>query len=188
VTQMTDFERPHSQEDALDAQVRAFLAARTLLQAHVRSLVRDAALAEDVFQEVWLRFEKATRHGELISNVPAWCRAAARLVALENWRKQARELPTPDPELADLIDQAHAEQDQHADHWHQHSQALTQCLDALPARSLQLITLRYRQALPIAEIATQLGQSLGSLKTSLCRLRLSLGECVRRRLALSTAS
>jgi hypothetical protein len=36
---------PSPNDDALDAQVRAFLAARPLIQAHIRSLVREAALA-----------------------------------------------------------------------------------------------------------------------------------------------
>ena len=57
---------------AMDHQVRVFLEGRSLIQAHIRSLVRDAAMAEDVFQEVWLRFERVTRHGEIIGNVPAW--------------------------------------------------------------------------------------------------------------------
>jgi RNA polymerase sigma-70 factor (ECF subfamily) len=175
-------------EDALDAQVRTFLAARTLVQAHIRSLVRDASLAEDVFQDVWLRFEKTTRHGEVIANVPAWCRATARFVALESWRKQAREQPMADPELLELIDQSHAEQEAHSDHWHEHSQALNQCINALPPRSRDLISLRYRQNMPVADIAAQLGQSSGSLKTALCRLRLALADCVRKRLSPLTVS
>ncbi len=175
-------------EDALDAQVRAFLAARTLVQAHIRSLMRDAALAEDVFQEVWLRFEKATRHGEVIENVPAWCRAAARLVALESWRKQSRERPMADPELLDLIDQSHSEQDSHADHWQEHTQALTQCLETLPPLSRDLLARRYRQNQPISDIAEQLGRSTGSLKTALCRLRIALADCVRKRLEQLTAA
>lgn len=169
---------------ALDHQVRAFLAARPLIQAHIHALVRDAALAEDVFQEVWVRFERVTRHGEIVVNVPAWCRAAARLVALEGWRRQRREQPTEDGELAALVEKAYEEQDGRAAFWHEHTAALTRCLDALPSRSRDLITRRYRNAQPIAEMAAQLGQSLGSVKTALCRLRLALAECVRKRLEL----
>lgn len=177
---------PHEAPDeaALDRQVRAFLESRALVQAHIRSLVREAALAEDVFQEVWLRFERATRHGEVIAHVPAWCRATARLVALESWRQQRREQPTADNELAALVEQAYAEQDARMDFWSEHSAALSQCLDALPARSRDLITRRYRQQQPLAEIADHLGQSLGSIKTALCRLRTALAECVRQRLAV----
>ena len=75
-------------DDALDRQVRLFLECRPLIQAHIASMVRDASPAEDVFQEVWLRFERITRHGEVIGNVLGWCRSAVRLVALESWRKQ----------------------------------------------------------------------------------------------------
>jgi len=171
-------------EAALDLQVRTFLECRPLIQAHIRALVRDVALAEDVFQEVWLRFERVTRHGEQVNNVPAWCRAAARLVALESWRKQRREQPMVDEALAALVEQAYQEQDARTDFWSTHSAALTLCLEALPARSRDLITRRYRQQQPLADIAVQLGQSLGSVKTALCRLRLALAECVRKRLEL----
>ena len=169
----------------MDHQVRVFLEGRSLIQAHIRSLVRDAALAEDVFQEVWVRFERVTRHGEIIANVPAWCRAAARLVALEGWRKQSREQPTPDAELAALVEQAFTEQDERADFWSDYGSALAQCLDALPVRSRDLVARRYRQNQPIADIAAQIGQSLGSVKTALCRLRLALADCVRQRLKLN---
>ena len=171
-------------EAALDRQVRAFLESRAVVQAHIRALVREAALAEDVFQEVWLRFERATRRGEVISHVAAWCRATARLVALECWRQQRREQPMVDDELAALVDQAYAEQDARADFWSDHAAALTHCLDGLPTRSRDLLTRRYRQEQPLTEIAAQLGQSLGSVKTALCRLRAALAECVRQRLAL----
>ena len=170
---------------AMDHQVRVFLEGRSLIQAHIRSLVRDAALAEDVFQEVWVRFERVTRHGEIIANVPAWCRAAARLVALEGWRKQRREQPTPDAELAALVEQAYLDQDERADFWSDYGSALAQCLDALPVRSRDLVARRYRQNQPIADIAAQIGQSLGSVKTALCRLRLALADCVRQRLKLN---
>jgi RNA polymerase sigma-70 factor, ECF subfamily len=176
------FERPD--DAALDQQVRAFLASRSMIQAHIHSMVRDATLAEDVFQEVWLRFERVTRRGETVVNVTAWCRAAARLVALESWREQSRQQPMPDDELNALVDQAYAEEDERGDYWQQHREALSLCMDALPQRSRELLSLRYRTGQPVADIATRLGQSVGSVKTALCRLRTVLAECVRKRLTL----
>lgn len=173
----------HPPDDAaLDHQVRLFLECRPLIQAHITALVRDAALAEDVFQEVWLRFERVTRHGEIIANVPAWCRAAARLVALELWRGQRREQPTPDTELTALVDRAYEEQDGREEFWRGHAEALGQCLGALPARSRELLERRYRANQPVTTIAALLRQSVGSVKTALCRLRLALAECVRKKL------
>ncbi len=187
---MTPDQNPNNgamDDDALDQQVRTFLAARPLIQAHIGSLVRDAALAEDVFQEVWIRFERVTRRGEIVANVPAWCRAAARLVALESWRRQGREQATEDEELAALVEQAYEDQDLQAEIWGARSAALEHCLDLLPDRSRDLVTRRYRDGQPLAEIADQLSQSLGSVKTAMCRLRLALAECVRKRLASNPA-
>ncbi len=175
-------------DDALDRQVRLFLECRPLIQAHIASIVRDKSLAEDVFQEVWLRFERVTRHGEIIGNVLAWCRSAARLVALESWRKQRREQPVADAELIALVEQAYAEQDGREDFWSEHQEALGHCLHALPPRSHEMISRRYRDDHPIADIAAHLGQSVGSVKTTLCRLRMALSECVSKRLAQTPAS
>ena len=169
-------------DDALDRQVRAFLDCRSLIEGHIAALVRDRALADDVFQEVWVRFERVTRCGEVIANVPAWCRAAARLVALESWREQRREQGTPDPELLALVDRAYEEQDGQEELWRTKSEALGGCIDELPPRSRDLVVRRYRKGDPISTIAGQLGQSVTSLKTALCRLRLALGDCVRKKL------
>lgn len=159
-----------------------FLDCRPVIQAHIRALVRDGALAQDIFQEVWVRFERVTRHGEIVTNVPAWCRVTARLVALEGWRKQSRERPMVDSDLISLVEQAYEEQDARADFWHDHTVALTKCLDALPPRSRDLISQRYQQEQPITEMAARLGQSVSSVKTALCRLRLALAECIRKRI------
>ncbi|MEY5025010.1 MAG: hypothetical protein RLZZ244_538 [Verrucomicrobiota bacterium] len=178
---------PHNEtvppdDNALDRQVRLFLESRALVEAHIMALVRDAALAEDVFQEVWVRFEKATRNGELIANIPAWCRAAARFVALEAWRGQRRTQPTPDQELATLVDRAYEEQDEQVEDWSRHAKVLGECMDALPPRSRELLERRYRQGEPVAVIAARLQQSLGSVKTALCRLRQALSECAHKKL------
>jgi RNA polymerase sigma-70 factor (ECF subfamily) len=181
---MSDARNPNQQPDdaALDLQVRVFLDCRPLVQANIAALVRNAAMAEDVFQEVWLRFERVTRHGEVIANVPGWCRAAARLVALEMWREQRRNLPTPDTELAALVDRAYEEQDGREEFWRDHAEALRQCIEALPARSRELLSRRYRSGESVAAVAAQLRQSVGSVKTALCRLRAALAECVRKKL------
>jgi RNA polymerase sigma-70 factor, ECF subfamily len=174
---------PTADDAALDRQVRTFLESRPLIHAHIGALVRDASLAEDVFQEVWLRFERATRKGEMIAHVPAWCRATARLVALETWRERRREQPLPDEELAALVDRAYEEQDDHEEFWQGHVEALGRCMEALPVRSRELLTLRYRQGESVNAIAAQLRQSTGSVKTALCRLRLALAECVKGKMA-----
>jgi RNA polymerase sigma-70 factor, ECF subfamily len=181
---LTDAPNENCQPDdaALDHQVRVFLGCRALVQAHITAVVRDAALAEDVFQEVWVRFERVTRHGEIIANVPAWCRAAGRLVALEMWRERRREQPTRDSELTALVDRAYEEQDGREEFWRGHAEALGRCIEALPARSRELLARRYRADEPVAAIAAQLLQSVGSVKTALCRLRLALAECVRKKL------
>jgi hypothetical protein len=79
-------------DDALDRQVRAFLDCRPLIKGHIAALVRDRALADDVFQEVWVRFERVTRSGEVIANVAAWCRTGRKNCGTRNQRLWAAAL------------------------------------------------------------------------------------------------
>ena len=74
------------------------------------------------------------------------------------------------------------EQDGQEELWHTRSEALSACIDDLPPRSRDLVARRYRKGDPISTIAGQLGQSVTSVKTALCRLRLALGDCVRKKL------
>ena len=166
----------------LDQQVRLFLEGRPLIESHIRALTRDSALADDVFQEVWLRFEKATRHGQRILNVTGWCRSTARLVALEAWRDQSRQTPMPDEELSALVNKAYEEQDSREEFWQQHIEALAHCMESLPSKLRDLVTRRYHTGQSVALIAAELGQTLGSVKTTLCRMRASLSDCARKRL------
>lgn len=179
---------PAIDDAAMDSQVRQFLEIRPLIESHIRAFTRDFTLAEDVFQEVWVRFERATRQGQLITNVAAWCRSTARFVALEQWRDQSRHRLVPDQELSALVDQAYEEQDDRVDFWQEHNKALAYCLEGLPAKLRDLVTRRYSLGQSVTQIATELGQSLGSTKTALCRLRSALSDCARKRMLQSPSS
>jgi len=60
--------------------------------------------------------------------------------------------------------------------------ALRQCVDQLEKSQRELIELRYRREVPLAELARKLGRSAAALSMSLFRLRAALEKCMERRL------
>ena len=47
-------------------------------QAFVLGLIRQPQDAEDIVQEVWIRYSRALHSGKSIDHVPSWCRGVAR--------------------------------------------------------------------------------------------------------------
>jgi RNA polymerase sigma-70 factor (ECF subfamily) len=63
-------------------------------------------------------------------------------------------------------------------------QALKQCLEKLPARQREMLSLRYWRGLSIKELAAERGQDAGAVYTALSRIRKALEQCIRRSLSL----
>lgn len=60
--------------------------------------------------------------------------------------------------------------------------ALRECVDGLPARSRETLTLRYRDGLERDAIAARVGLAGEGVKSLLARVRAALADCVRRRM------
>ena len=115
--------------------VRLLLAQRAMLLGYIASLVRDAHLAEDVFQDVSLIVLK--KHEELsdLSGFPAWSRKIARLEAMNALRRRNKAPQPLDQAVLDVLDL----------HWNAGkeeaagSDALQSCLERLSPRSKKLV-------------------------------------------------
>ncbi len=62
-------------------------------------------------------------------------------------------------------------------------EALNDCLGRVPGHLRELLTLRYHDEQPTAAIAQRLQRSLAWVRTTLCRLRQQLRECIETALA-----
>lgn len=130
------------------------LSFEAFVAAHARWLLRfatalsgDAALAEDLVQEVLLKVHQRWSKIERLDSPVAYVR---RMVVNEHlsWRRKwARIIPMPAPPLADVVDMASA----HADRG-----ALLAELRRLPARQGAVLALRYFEGLSDSEIASVL--------------------------------
>jgi RNA polymerase sigma-70 factor (ECF subfamily) len=157
-----------------------FLEHQVGVRAFIGSLVRDRHARDDLFQEVALTLWHEFPRYDRTRSFGAWARGIAANKVLQRWHKDNR-LPAPFPPeaigaLLDACDRNEKSESQKAD-------ALEQCLEQLPQKSRQLLTLRYERSLKLGEIAQRLHTTLDAVHKALSRIRDRLAQCVERRLA-----
>jgi RNA polymerase sigma-70 factor (ECF subfamily) len=157
--------------------VRLLLSERAMLLGYIISLVRDAHLAEDVFQDVALIVLKKRDELADASGFPAWTRKIARLEALNALRRRKKEARPLDEAVLNLLDVQWSRADGGPT-----SDALRACLERLPPRSRRLVELRYRDDLSGKTLADRLAQPLNTVYVTLARIHHALSECVKGRL------
>jgi RNA polymerase sigma-70 factor (ECF subfamily) len=160
--------------------VQQLLQERARLVAYIWSIVRDAHLAEDVFQEVSLLAVSKRGEIEHIAAFPTWLRKAARLHALEGMRKAGRAGSVLGNEVLDALDRAWEEKQ--ADSVAERSAALQHCLERLTPRSRQIVALRYHGKLSGQEVARKMKVEAHSLYVALGRIHKTLRDCMQRAL------
>jgi RNA polymerase sigma-70 factor, ECF subfamily len=159
--------------DDREAQFREFVSARSAALLRLAYLVcGDLGLAEDLLQTTLTRTYLAWRRIDGIDSLDAYSRRVLLNTATSWWRRRWRgERPTlemPERPVSDRVDQM-AERD-----------AMWRLLGRLPTRQRAVIVLRYYEDLSEADIALQLGLSVGTVKShasrALATLRAHLGE------------
>src|SRR5262245_40471666 len=135
---------------------------------------------EDLCDETLNRVVRKIDEGEVVRNIPAYCRAVARLVLLEDrkWTAARRAdveelaaLPAPAPAPVENCDER--------------SELLKNCLRELPLESRQIVLQYYKEDKQQnidarAALAARLGIPLNALRSRIQRLRDRLEHCVRR--------
>jgi RNA polymerase sigma-70 factor (ECF subfamily) len=161
-----------------------FLRHQAEVKAFIGSLVRDRHASDDVFQEValvlWERFPAYDRG----RSFGAWARGIAAKKVMQRWERDGRQpLPFAPHTIQALLDAFERTEASTS----AHGEALERCLEVLPAKSRQLLALRYEEALSLGQIAQRVGSTLDAVHKALSRLRARLQECVEQRLAAGEA-
>jgi RNA polymerase sigma-70 factor (ECF subfamily) len=155
-----------------ELRIREFLAGEyPRVVAAVRLVAGDGEAAEDAVAEALARAWERSDRGESIASLPAWVTRVAMNLALSRWRRlradaQVRHRITDvasDP--ADVDDRLDVER----------------ALARLSRREREATVLRYFLGFDVAETATVLGVSDGTVKTLLFRARKELAEVLGER-------
>jgi RNA polymerase sigma-70 factor (ECF subfamily) len=128
--------------------------------------------AEDAVQEALAKAVVAEQRGRHIDSLPAWVRVVALNLLRNRWRSLGRErvairrlvhTGTGDPDgggsREDVLDLRHA-------------------VARLPRRQREAVALHYRLGLSVAETATAMGVTDGTVKTLLSRARSALSAAL----------
>ena len=150
-----------------------------LLACLIRVL-RNRALAEDALQDVFVQvWVRAGQYVSARGSAWAWLIAIARYRAIDVRRREGR---TPAGSSADIdIEQIPGEdepQDALAALGQRATKALQQCLEALQPRQRECIVLAYQGGLTHTEVAGEIGEPLGSVKSWIRRGLSALKRCL----------
>jgi len=152
------------------------------LRGFVLSLVSNFSLVDDIVQETFLVVTSKAREFEPGSNFRAWVWTIARFKTLQLLEKSQSVGEHLKPEvIAGLC--AH----ETSQHWpaEEHLQLLAECIKQLTPRAREAVELRYQQSHRPAEIARRIGWTVEAVHVALSRARVTLRDCVTRRLAAS---
>jgi len=153
-----------------------------MLLTYVRSMVRDSATVEDIFQETmlvaWRRFDDYD-HSRPLAH---WLRGITRKLVMAHYSRLHRRPLYCDESILEAIDERMAQIDsQKGDTWSDKVAALAQCLDLLPEPLRRSIKLFYENACKTEEVAEQTNTTREAAKKRLQRARGLLAECLRRK-------
>lgn len=156
-----------------------------LYQARLRAFVaRYVSRPDEVFDIVQDGFIDAMEHLDRFDaskEFGPWLRAICRNRMLNHFRSNK----VRQNAASALVDQALQEtwgaMEDDLEDGAERVAALRRCVDRLEKSQRELIEMRYRREVPLAELARKLGRSAAALSMSLFRLRAALEKCMDRR-------
>lgn len=152
-----------------------------MLWGFLRSIVRDAAAAEDLFQETLFTAWKTLDRYDASLPFGPWLRGIAGKLILARRRKLATHLLlTVDEASLEAIGTLYAQvATRPGDVWLDKLDLLRKCLAELPEMQREVIELYYWQDLDCQSMAEKLTRPLEAIKKRLQRARAALAECVQ---------
>ena len=159
------------------------------LFAVVLRIQRDRAQAEDILQEVYVNVWRSAQSFDAAQSQPlTWLTSIARNRAIDSLRRAqtqpqiqvAGHAGGDDAEDADVYDQVASDDDGPLELLSRASdaRALAQCMDGLSAAQRQSVALAFFDGLSHAEVAEQMRQPLGTVKSWVRRALMALKGCL----------
>jgi RNA polymerase sigma-70 factor len=151
-----------------------------MLMVYLRSLVRDEAAVDDLFQEVLVVAWRRLGECDLDRPFGPWLRGIASRLVMAYYRKQKMAPVLLHEAVLQVVDRHFENINLLAgDTWDDKVAALRECIDALPERQKSVIGGRYFDGQSATEVAERFELSLEACKKRLQRGRAMLAECLK---------
>jgi RNA polymerase sigma-70 factor (ECF subfamily) len=164
---------------------------QSAIYRYLRYLGAQASVAEDLVQETFLATMQENPHQPDHPDDPrwqSWLRGIARNLFLAECRRSSHQpIPMDDPAL-ELAEEVWANSFNTETDWSNHLAALHQCIEKLPPRQREALTMRYAERTARQDMALQLEMSEEGVKTRLRRIRTALARCIQQRIKASGMS
>ncbi len=173
--------------DAQEEYLKLLFGCELEIRAFIGSIVRGPHHPDDVFQEQGRldALEGVLPRYDRSRSFAAWARGDCLHEINAAARDKTKRLPIVlSPEAIQAVSSAFDRSEEMSSG---KAEALERCLDQLPEKSRQLLSLRYERSLKIEQIAHELQATLDAVYQSLSRLRTRLLDCVNRRLSAGGA-
>lgn len=156
------------QERLAEQLVELYPRAVPLVYGFLVARCGDAGLAEELTAQTFLAAVGAIRSGTIDEMSPAWLTVVARRRLVDHWRRKAieeRHLRALEADVEETVDP-----------WEETIDVgvTRQALMTLPAQHRAVLTLRYLDGLPVAEVAEHVGRGLHATEALLQRAKAAL--------------
>ncbi|MBN2162951.1 MAG: sigma-70 family RNA polymerase sigma factor [Pontiellaceae bacterium] len=141
---------------------------RNLLYGYLMRMVQNSEIAEDCFQETFLRVHRKAHTYRSGAKFKGWLYTIATRIAVDRLRRNARRLQT---EPFENEDTARSDAHDPSDHAEQSElrQVVQAALETLPPQQRAALVLAYYQGHTYPEVAQIMGCSLGTVKSHMSR-------------------
>ena len=157
-----------------------------MLLTYLRSLLRDHAAVDDVFQESLVTAWRTLDRFDHDRPFAPWLRGIARNLVMAHHRKNRRLPATCEEAVLAHLDRRLDEVGRRSgDTWDEKLEALDDCLDRLPDETRTLLDWHYRLELNTERIAARLESNRETVKKRLQRARGRLLDCLTAKGVLS---
>ena len=156
--------------------LRFLMQSRERISAAAWLVVKDAHVAEDIFQNTVLKAVTKDVNFDAEAALFSWAFITARRDSLNWFRKHRRESVGIDEDILTLIHQDW--QNDHLNPKGNRFELLRDCMEELPQKSEKILRLRYFEGLSCGEIADSISITLDAVYKRLSRIQNSLRKCV----------
>lgn len=154
------------------------LEARMDLISCVYSVTRDFHLAEDIYQEMFVKAVSMPSTFDSVDHLLNWFRLGARHRAIDVIRKSKGQYTGLSEDTLSLLEQDH--ENTPREQTNDFSEALRRCLQSLTPRSRSIVEMRYFENRSSQEIAEFIGGKVESAYQAISRIHKTLKDCMER--------